>query len=532
MDPGFELTEENGRAVAGICRRLDGLPLAIELAAARVGMLSLAEIEERLAADLSLLSGRSRFQPIRHATLTAAVRWSFELLDDDERALFCRLSVFTGRFRLADAEAVCADESLPADRVFDVLVRLVEKSLVVAHTAERYGTRYSMLGTLRVFAATVAAGETATMAERHAGHFLALAEEAGRELQGIRQRECLDRLEADHGNLRAAFDWLVANRQVEGALRMGAALLWFWKMKRREGTARLARALEAGGEVSPAVRADALTAAAVLRSSSDVDAAYEMLVESRALAAFANDMVGAGLALGWMGLLDRIRGKLEESQDHLVQALELVEEGGGDWAASFVLGHLGVLAREQGSLDAAGEYHEQALAISRRIGNAQDEAWNVAALGVIHLYEGRYEEARRLFEQSYEVQSALGFDFESATVLILLAVSSARSGDPDAAASSLARAHQQALELRSARLLDAVYRARATIAGARGDGKRAAQMLGAAHHFGEENGLSRSMFQAFFDADAQQIRSMLSSDEFAAAWDSGELVDLHDAIGS
>ena len=135
-------------------------------------------------------------------------------------------------------------------------------------------------------------------------------------------------------------------------------------------------------------------------------------------------------------------------------------------------------------------------------------------------------------QQSYEVQSALGFDFESATVLILLAVSSARSGDPDAAASSLARAHQQALELRSARLLDAVYRARATIAGARGDGKRAAQMLGAAHHFGEENGLSRSMFQAFFDADAQQIRSMLSSDEFAAAWDSGELVDLHDAIGS
>ena len=179
---GFELTEENGRAVAGICRRLDGLPLAIELAAARVGMLSLAEIEERLAADLSLLSGRSRFQPIRHATLTAAVRWSFELLDDDERALFCRLSVFTGRFRLADAEAVCADESLPADRVFDVLVRWGEVTGCGAHRGAIWDAQLDA-GDAARFAATVQPARP-TMAERHAGHFLALAEEAGRELQG------------------------------------------------------------------------------------------------------------------------------------------------------------------------------------------------------------------------------------------------------------------------------------------------------------------------------------------------------------
>lgn len=533
VDPGFELTAEIGPLVAGICRRLDGLPLAIELAAARVGMLSLADIEERLAADLSLLSRRSRFQPIRHATLTAAVRWSYELLDDEERTLFCRLSVFTGRFRLADAEVVCSDERLPGARVFDALARLVEKSLVVAHTGERSGTRYSMLGTLRVFAATVAAGEAEAIAERHAGHYLGLAEEAGRELQGAQQREWLDRLEADHDNLRAAFDWLVDNQHVEGALCMGASLLWFWKMHDNvaEGTARLTRALATGGDVPPAVRAEALTAAAVLRSTSDVDAAYAMLEESRSLASSAGDLLCEGLALGWMGLLDRIRGNLPESRVHLVEALALVEAGGGGWASSFVLGHLGVLAREQGLLDAAVEYHERALAISREIGNAQDEAWNVAAIGVVRLYEGSYEQARRYFEQSYEVQSALGFDFELATVLILLAVSSARSGDPDAAASTLARAHQRALELRSARLLDAAYRARATIAGARGDGKRAAQMLGAAYRFGQENGLSRSMFQAFFDADAQQIGSMLSSNEFAAAWDSGLLIDLHDSIG-
>jgi predicted ATPase/DNA-binding SARP family transcriptional activator len=534
VDPAFELTAANGLSVAGICRRLDGLPLAIELAAARVGMLSLAEIEERLAADLSLLSRRSRFQPMRHATLTAAVRWSYELLDDEERALFSRLAVFSGRFLLADAEAVCSDDRLPGPRVFDVLTRLVEKSLVVAHTTEKSGTRYSMLETLRAFAGDIEAGEADAMAERHANHFLVLAEEAGRELQGARQWEWLDRLDADHDNLRAAFDWLVVNERVEAALRMGAALLWFWKMHDNiaEGTARLTRGLAAGGEVSAAVRAEALTAAAVLTSSSDVDAAYGMLEESRSLAASADDRLGAGLALGWMGLLDRIRGQLEVSRDHLTEALELVEDAGGDWATSFVLGHLGVLAREQGLLEAAVDYHERALVISRKIGNVQDEAWNVAALGVIHLYQGRYQQAREFLERSHEAQSDLGFDFELATVSILLAVSSARSGDPDAASPILARAHQRARHLRSARLLDAVYRARATVAGSRGDGKRATQMLGAAHRFSEENGLSRSMFQAFFDADAQLIRSMLSSDEFAAAWDSGRLVDLHDSIAS
>ena len=534
VDPTFGLTTENGASVAGICRRLDGLPLAIELAAARVGILSLAEIEERLTADLSLLSRRSRFQPMRHATLTTAVRWSYELLDDEERVLFGRLAVFTGRFLLADAEGVCADERLPGPQVFDVLTRLVEKSLVVAHTAENSGTRYSMLGTLRSFAGDIEGEKVDGMAERHANHFLELAEEAGRELQGARQREWLDRLDADHDNLRAAFDWLVVNEQVEAALRMGAALLWFWKMHDNiaEGTARLTRALAAGGEVSAAVRATALTATAVLTSSSDVDAAYGMLEESRGLAASADDRLDEGLALGWMGLLDRIRGDLEVSRGHLTESLELVEVAGGDWATSFVLGHLGVLAREEGLLEAAVDYHERALVISRKIGNVQDEAWNVAALGVIHLYQGRYEEAREFLERSHKAQSALGFDFELATVSILLAVSSARSGDPDAALPILARAHQRARKLRSARLLDAAYRARATVAASRGDGKRAAQMLGASHRFSEENGLSRSMFQAFFDAEAKQIRSMLSSDDYATAWDSGWLVDLHDSIAS
>lgn len=530
VDPGFEITASNAANIAAICRRLDGLPLAIELAAARVDMLNLADIERHLSESFSLLDQRSRFQPIRHATLTAAVRWSYELLEDEERSLFERLSVFTGRFLLVDIEAVCSDDRLPASRVFDVLTRLVDKSLVVVHTSGRSRTRYSMLETLRAFAsgAIVEAGDADEIAARHAGRFLAVAEEAERELQGIHQREWLDRLDVDHDNLRHAFDRFLANGHVEEALRMGAALRWFWKMHDNvaEGAARLENALASGGEVSPVVRARALMAAAALKSSTDVDTAYTMLEKSRDLAASAGDALCRGLALGWMGLLDRMRDQLDASQSHLTEALRLVEDTGEDWAVAFVLGHLGVLARERGALAEAVEHHERALAIDKETGNAQDEAWNVAGLGIIHLYEGDHERAIELLERSYEVERDIGFDFESATVLILLAVSRARVGDPDEASSCLAGAHQRARRLGSARLLDAVHRARATVANSRGDGRRAAQFLGAAHRFRKENGLSRSMFQAFFDADEQRIRSMLNDDEFAAAWESGQLAEM------
>ncbi len=523
--PDFELAESNARHIAGICRRLDGLPLAIELAAARVDVLSVAEIEHRLMDDLSLLKRQSRFQPLRHATLAAAMRWSYELLVDAERYLFERLSVFAGGFLLVDVEAICANERLPGPQIFDVLARLVEKSLVVVRPQDQRGTRYAMLETVRGFAAgaMAASGDPDAMSRRHAEHFLVLAEDAARELQGAHQQEWLDRLDADHDNLRLAFDWFLANEHVEEALRMGASLRWFWKMHDNiaEGVARLDSALAGAGEVSPAVRAEATMAAGVLKTSSDVDDAYALLEESRELAIVAGDVLCEGLALGWMGLLDRIRGEMQTSLHHLTDALSRVEGAGEDWAIAFVLGHLGILSRERGRLPEAADYHDRALMISRKIGNAQDEAWNVAALGIVNIYEGDNERARPLLQSSYNVQRSLGFDFESATALVLLGIASARSDDPDGASSFLAKAQQRARKLNSARLLEAVYRARATVANCRGEEKRAAQLLGAAHRFREDNGLARSMFQALFDADERQIRSALSAKDFSSAWESG-----------
>jgi len=530
VDPGFEVTASNQSCVAAICRRLDGLPLAIELAAARVDVLSLSDIEDRLSQNFSLLDRCSRIQPMRHATLTAAVRWSYELLDDEEGTLFGRLSVFTGRFLLDDVEFICVDDRLPKERVFDVLTRLVDKSLVMAHTAEHPMTRYSMLETLRGFAAEVAAvaGDDEEIAARHAVRFLALAVDAETELRGVHQREWLDRLEADHDNLRLAFERLLKAGQVEDAMRMGSALMWFWKMHDNvaEGTSRLESALASDCNVSPIVRSRALTAAAVLKSDHDIEGAYGLLKKSRNLARSADDALQHGMALGWMGLLDRLLGHLDVSERHLNEALGLVVSTRQDWAVAFVLGHLGVLARERGLLTEAAQYHEHALLIAKAICNPQQEAWNVAGLGIIHLYEGEYTRAIALLEDSYKVQNDIGFDFESATVLIVTAISKSRVGDQDAAASLLVNARHQVRRLGSARLLDAVCRARATVLLSRSDPIRAAQLCGAAHRIRSESGLSRGMFQSLFDADEHQIRAMLGEEEFAAAWELGRLSEM------
>lgn len=530
VDPGFELTETNAGSIAAICRRLDGLPLAIELAAARVDMLSLLDIERRLGENFSLLERRARFQPMRHSTLHAAVQWSYELLDEDERRLFERLSIFVGGFLIEDAEVVCCDDQVPSQRVFDVLVRLVDKSLVVVHTSTGGRTRYSMLEPLRAFAADALKDENDGdgVAALHAGRFLTLAEEAESELRAVHQREWLDRLDADHDNLRQAFDWFLTEGKAEEALRIGAALRWFWKMHDHvaEGSARLESALALNGDVSPAVRSRALTAAAVLKSATDVEAAYALLLESEDMAVVADDTLCRGLAFGWMGLLDRMRGELDASQRHLEDALGLVEGIEEEWAVAFVLGHLAVLARERGALREAVAYHERAVSISIETGNVQDEAWNIAGLGIVHLYQGAYETAIEFLERSLDVESELGFDFELATILILLAIGKARVDAPDEASVLLGRAHHVARLLGSARLLDAVHRARATIASSRGDRMQAVQLLGAAHRFRVDQGLSRSMFQAYFEQDEHRMRSMLGDAEFETAWELGNATKI------
>ncbi len=528
VDPSFELDGDVAGSVVRICRRLDGLPLAIELAAAWVDVLSVAEIERRLFETLAVLDRRVRFRPLRHATLGETMRWSFELLEVDERRLLEQLSVFSGRFLLEDVEEVCLVGAVDRSAILALVTRLVEKSLLVVHHGAG-DTRYSLLETVRSFAATRArTSGTAEEAERrHARRFLELAERARPELEGPNQRAWLDRLELDLENFRVAFDRLAAAGRSEEALRLAASLLWLWKMHDHvaEGAERLIGVLRRDGEVRDPIRADALMAAAMLTSATDVDAARAMLREARQLAAGAGDPSVEATALGWMGLLDRIGGDLDASQRHLEVGMAVAEEAGDERPLSLILGHLAVLARERGEFDEAVARHRRAREIDRALGNRQGEAWNTAGIGTVLLYRGEDGAAVEELRRAEAVHTELAFGFELVTVWILLAVASARLGDPDEAAIHLAQAHQRAVELESPRLLDAVYRARALVAAARGEDERAAQMLGVAARVSEDHGLARAMFEVLFAAEERRIRERLG-DRFEASWAVGRAAGL------
>ena len=301
VDPGFALTPENAAAVAEICCRLEGIPLAIELAAARAKALPVDEIAARLDHSLHLLTGGRRSAPSRHQSLQAALDWGFALLSGPERTLFTRLAVFRGGFSLAAAETVCADAEtgqldgsvvLRGNDVLDLLTNLIDKSLVVRERREDRGGRgrYRLLEVIRQFAKDrlLESGVEGAIRRRHLTYFLGLAEEAAPELRGPHQVEWLNHLERDYDNLRAAGEWAQAEPgHEEEGMRLVAALMWFWRLRGHTGEARrwsdgvLVNPNRSGsGGRSPA-RAGALACAAFLAwYQGDLESAQSSFEES------------------------------------------------------------------------------------------------------------------------------------------------------------------------------------------------------------------------------------------------------------
>jgi non-specific serine/threonine protein kinase len=312
VQPAFALS---AAAVAEVCARLDGIPLALELAAARLGGLGLAELAARLDRQFQLLTGGSRTALPRQQTLRATVAWSYDLLTSQEQALFARLSVFAGGWSLEGAEAVGAGGTIAAEEVLDLLVRLVDKSLVLAEETADGSTRYRLLETLRQYGQErLAAGETAQVRHRHAAYYLALAERADRRFTGPDQLRWLDRIEREHDNLRAALSWCLGGDEHRGrdeaaalgetGLRLAGALYWFWFFRdhHREALVWLERALAQGSVAPAAVRAKALFGAATFASSHhDFARSAGYLSESIVLSRAAGDTRQLVLALSVLG---------------------------------------------------------------------------------------------------------------------------------------------------------------------------------------------------------------------------------------
>jgi predicted ATPase/DNA-binding CsgD family transcriptional regulator len=402
--PAFCMTSANAEAVAANCRRLDGIPLAIELAAGRVGVLTIHELAKRLhdaGGPLGVLTAGARTTPARHRTLRATIDWSYDLLPASGRVMFAQLAVFAGDWTLDAAEAVCG-----GDGIVDRLAELVDRSLVRAQPGPDGPARYRLLEPLRQYGAERLAGrdDRDQIAARHSRFFVLFGEHAERELVGPDQIAWLRRVELEHDNIRAALAWLLAHRDAEAALRLSGALWRFWRARDHltEGREWLERALAAdssGATISAQPRARALFAAGTIALfQGDAKAAREWLAASVDLYAEAGDARGRALSL--IGLATPL---VTEDRalacSWLSDSLATARAAGDVWleaAALFGVGHLERAVRDH---DQARGLYEQSLSLFRSVGERLFIEFGLANLGYIALQQGDGFRAASLLDE-------------------------------------------------------------------------------------------------------------------------------------
>lgn len=407
---GFEVTAENAPAIAEICHRLDGLPLAIELAAARVRILPPQAIMTRLESRLSFLTGRMRGRPERQSTLRSTIEWSYDLLTPDERRLFARLAVFVGGCTLDAAEVVgTAGNALDIDPL-DGIGALVENSLMRQVGDDE--PRFIMLETIREYALSGLESEpdAGDIRAAHASYYLEFAERSDAALRGPEQGEWLRRLDAEHDNLRAALAWFLEDGDGELGLRLAGALWRFWWSRGylSEGRVWLERML-ARGSGSPDARATALNGLAnIAWSQGKLDEAEGLYREALALRRQVGSEVGIAGSLNNLGLVTEQRGDFVGAATWYRQALEAARAVGDTWTTALVLGNLGGVLTVEGQTEEATTALEESLLLWRGIGDRASEGRVLNNLMNMALEEGTYGRAAALQRESLSLYRDLG----------------------------------------------------------------------------------------------------------------------------
>jgi predicted ATPase/DNA-binding CsgD family transcriptional regulator/DNA-binding XRE family transcriptional regulator len=445
-NPGFALTPVNAAAVAEICRRLDGLPLALELAAARVKLFSPEALLARLGTGLAVLTGGPRDQPARLRSMRDAVAWSHDLLDCEEQTLFRRLSVFPGGFTLEAAEAVIAGSTAGtapsgSSTVLDGIASLLDKSLLRRLDAEADEPRFGMLATVQEYGLErlAASGEEAVLRRSHAAYFLGFAEQAWpafRRRSG--QESWLNRLEPERGNLRSALAWLDESGDATSLLQLTGALFWFWYVRGPlgEGRAWLERARAAAGASAPAeLRVRALIGAGLLAHFQNDEAeAVRWLDAGLAQAAELGDPWWLAFARLALGILAEDRGDYRPAEACFAEALTLFQATGDDANAGLTLNHLGIVAWGQGDVERAAARCEDAVALQRAAGDAWGLSNSLAYLGLLAGERGEYARAAAAHRDSLELRWAAGAWEDIAGSLADVAVLAAAVGRAEQAA--------------------------------------------------------------------------------------------------
>src|SRR5947209_814260 len=446
VKPEFALTDTNARAVAEICAHLDGLPLAIELATARMKLLPLQALLARLGQRLTLLTSGARDAPVRQQTLRNTIEWSYHLLDPREQRLFRRLAIFVGGCTLTSIEAVCKALNDDAEPILDGVASLIDKSLLLHIEQEGQEPRLLMLETIREYGleTLAASGEMESTRKAHADYYVLLAEEAEPELAGAQQVVWLKRLEREHDNLRAAMQWSLergeAGKRIEKALQLGGVLERFWVVRghRSEGRAFLAEVLtRSAGEKTP-LRAKALIAAARLAFSQNRYEQGEALAqEGRALFRELGDRRGIALSLDRLGMAAWRRGNFTMARALMEEDLALFREVGDQQRVAWSLFTLALLASKQGEYSRAQILLGESLALHRTLGNTRGIAASLSQLAwVIFVSRGDKARVSTLLEEVRTLNREVG-DKEGLAVSCTLSAWFALSQGNTAAARSL-----------------------------------------------------------------------------------------------
>ncbi len=426
ISPDFRLTMENGAWVAEICRRLDGMPLAIELAAARVRSLSVQQIAGRLEDRFNLLTSGSRTAPPRQQTLAATLDWSYALLSEEEQKILQRLSIFSGGGTLEAAESICAGEGVEAGELLDLLSRLADKSLVVVDRPEGGETRYRLLETIREYAREKLAesGEVEESKDRLLSYFVQWAEQVEPRLTSAEELEGLSQFEAEHDNLRAALEWsLMAANNADKGLRLATIAAIFWKLHgyHSEGRMRLTAALaQEGAQPRTLVRSQALFHAAILAFyQSDYSVSRALTEESLAICR----ALGTAGREGTADALENLAEVASETGDYLTAAklfeesLALFRELGYLKGIGENLKMIGWLAMRTGNYEQAEAMLEEALVVCRQAGNLHQIISALDGVAELAIRRERYARAHDLLQESLNLSRRLGEKWQMAIAL-------------------------------------------------------------------------------------------------------------------
>jgi predicted ATPase/class 3 adenylate cyclase/Tfp pilus assembly protein PilF len=556
VKPDFTVTKENAPVVAEICVRLDGLPLAIELAAARSRLLTPQAMLARLDSRLKLLTGGARDVPTRQQTLRDTIAWSYDLLDEAEQALFRRLAVFVGGFTLETAEAVChhpaADPSTDtgqplAVEVLDRLESLVGKSLMRPQEVPGGESRFTMLETIREYALEKLgeSGETAAVGRQHAIYYLALAEEAQPRLRGAQEVSWVNRLEQEFGNLRAALAWWSERGEAEPGLLLGTVLshIFYLRGYLSEGREWLTRLLAMTGPAAAAssrtvVRAQALDATGQLALfQRDHAAARACMEESLALKQELGDERGVASSLYNLGMVVQSQGDYRQAEVLFAQSLAIGRSlGDAELAATALMQH-GLMAHRQGDYTAARLNLEKSVAVWRtshdtrgvRIGSGLGPS--LSALGYLALDQGDYNMARAAFEERLALWRKAGPRRNIALSINSMGALAVAEGDYVTARTRFEESLAIWSESGDRGGIAFLLAGFAELATAEAQPRRALRLDGAAAALREKHGtpLAASL-QVRLERTLELVRSACSGEDAVASWSEGQAMTLEQAI--